>query len=105
MVRTIIMKRALVPLILILRNTFRTMMLSVTRAMDKPKESTIRSMMFTCLKKTSVQAKPGMKNTMTNPNIARRMGNRSKKGKIDPNIWLKSMFYVPFPPRPRCLAI
>jgi hypothetical protein len=42
-------------------------------------------MTFICLKKTSVQAKPGKKNTIMNPSIALMTGKRSRKGKAKPN--------------------
>jgi len=53
--------------------------------------------MFTRLKKTSVQAKPGTKNTSINPRIALRVGRRSAKGITDSNSWLKSISYAPYP--------
>ncbi len=81
----IIIRMELNPVILILSSTFRARMLSVTRAIDKPKESTILSMIFIRLKKTSVQAKPGIKKTKINPRIARTMGMRSRKGRTKSN--------------------
>lgn len=66
-------------------------MLSVTAAIDRPKERAILSMMLARLKKTSVQAKPGKKNTSMNPRIALRVGRRSRKGKVNSNSWLKSI--------------
>jgi len=88
MVITIIISRELRPVILTPINTFRTRMLSVTNAMDRPKERAILSMIFTCLKKTSVQAKPGRKKTSIKPRIALMAGNFSRKGKINSNICL-----------------
>jgi len=80
---------------------FRRRRLRVTIAMDSPKERTILSMIFICLKKTSVQAKPGRKNTNMNPRSALTMGSRSKKGKANSNNSLsgdkKSMPYISCP--------
>ena len=97
---TIIIRMELNPVILILSSTFRVRILSVTRAMDKPKESAILSMILTRLKKTSVQAKPGAKKTNINPRIALTMGMRSRKGKtnsnIDPSISCVTFWVDPF---------
>ncbi len=71
------------PLITISRLT--TNRLSVTTAMDSPKERTTLSSTVTCLKKTRVQTKPGKKNTTRNPSIALMTGKRSRKGKAKPN--------------------
>jgi hypothetical protein len=60
---------------------FKTRMLSVTTAMDKPKERTILSRTSICLKKTSVQAKPGTKNTKMKPRIPLMTDKDSKKEK------------------------
>jgi len=74
------------PVILTPNNTFRTRILSVTTAMDRPRERAILSITFICLplKNTSVQAKPGRKKTNVIPSIALRMGKRSSKGKTSP---------------------
>jgi hypothetical protein len=58
-------------LILTCKTRFRTMVDSVTRAMDKPIDRTILSIALNFLKKTSVQANPGRKKTNMNPTIAR----------------------------------
>jgi hypothetical protein len=89
---TIIIRRELAPVIIIPNSTCRTMMLSVTVAIDRPKERAILSTIFTRLKKTSVQAKPGTKNTMINPRIALMVGRRSAKGITDSSSWPKSMY-------------
>ena len=60
---------------------FKTRMLSVTTAIDKPKERAILSRTFTCLKKTRVQAKPGIKNTKMKPRIPLMTGKDSTKEK------------------------
>ena len=97
MVITIIMRRELNPVTLIPSSTFRTIMLSETKAIDRPKERTILSMIFTRLKKTSVQAKPGRKKTSINPRIARMVGKRSRKGMANSSICLiaPSIPYIP----------
>ncbi len=59
-------------------------MLSVTTAIDRPKDSATLSRIFTCLKKTSVQAKPGTKNTKMKPRIPLMAGKEATKDKIDP---------------------
>ena len=85
---TVIVSRELSPVILIPSSTFRARILSVTKAMDKPKERTILSMTFTCLKKISVQAKPGRKNTRMNPIVALRKDISSRKVRINCKICL-----------------
>ena len=73
-------------------------MLSVTKAIESPKERAILSMTFICLKKTSVQAKPGKTKTITDPSTALRTGKRARKGKRDSNISLiESTAYVNSP--------
>lgn len=72
------------PVILIPASLFREKRLSVTIAMDVPKERAILSRTFICLKKTKVQVKPGRKNTRMNPSIALRMDKRSRMGKANP---------------------
>jgi len=81
MVTAIIIKTALNPVILSPISMFREMIARVMTAIDNPKERAILSMTFICLKKTSVQAKPGRKNTNINPSIPLMMGNRSRKGR------------------------
>ena len=60
-------------------------MLRATMAIDSPIERTTLSSTFIPLKKTSVQAKPGMKKTNMNPRSILIIGNRSRKGKANPN--------------------
>jgi hypothetical protein len=101
MVTTIIIRRELRPVTLTPSSKFRARMLSVTTAMDKARERTILSMRFICLKKTSVQAKPGRKKTRINPRNALMMGKRSRKGRANSNICLigdnQSISYLPSP--------
>jgi len=66
---TMIISTELKPVILMPRSLFETMMLSVTTAIDKAKDRAILSRTFICLKKTSVQIKPGMNNTRMKPRI------------------------------------
>jgi hypothetical protein len=73
-------RRELVPLILSPNSKCRAIMLSVTTAMDMPKERAILSRILKRLKKTNVQAKPGTKNTSINPRIALMVGRRSAQG-------------------------
>ena len=98
MVTTTITRRELTPVMLTASSTLRARRLSVTTAMDRPKERAILSITFICLKKTSVQAKPGRKKTRTNPRIALITGKRSKKGNTNSNICLigdnQSMIYI-----------
>ena len=58
---------------------FKERMLSVTIAIDSPKERAALSRAFIRLKKTSVQVKPGRKNTNMNPRIALMMGKGSRR--------------------------
>jgi hypothetical protein len=101
MVTKIIIRREFKPVMLIPSSTFKARILSVTTAMDKPKEGAILSMRFICLKKTSVQAKPGKNKTMIHPRSALMTGKRSTKGKANSNIALigenQSMSYLPSP--------
>jgi len=53
------------------------MMLRVTMAIDRAIERATLSSTFIPLKKTSVQAKPGRKNTMIIPNNALKTGTAS----------------------------
>ena len=82
---TIITKAELNPVILISISLFKASRLSVTTAIESPKERTILSRIFICRKKTSVQAKPGRKKTSMNPRIALRTDNCSRKGKANSN--------------------
>jgi len=99
MVTTIITKTELNPVILIPINIFREKILSVTTAIDSPKERTILSMTFICLKKTNVQAKPGTKNTSMKPRAALIMGTLLRKGRAKAKISLigdsQSTLYIP----------
>ena len=70
-------------------------MVRVTMALDSPTDKAILSMIFNCLNKTRVQANPGRKKKSMNPKIALTVGTLSRKGRINPNIWLKSTFYAP----------
>jgi len=70
--------------ILMPMSLFKERILSVTTAIDKPKERATLSRAFICLKKTSVQAKPGRKNINMNPRIALMIGKGSRKGKANP---------------------
>ena len=96
-----IIRTELRPVILMPSNTFKARMLSVTIAIDKPKERAPLSMTFISLKKTSVHAKPGRKKTSIKPRIALMAGNFSRKGKINSNICLmgdnQSITYIPSP--------
>ena len=74
--------------------------LSVTTTMDSPKEITTRSRTFICLKKTSVQAKPGRNRTRAKPSMALITGTCSRRGKTNPTSSLSGdsqfMTYFPF---------
>jgi len=85
MVTTIIMRIELNPVILIPTSRFKEIRLSVTIAIDSPKERAILSMIFICLKKTSVQVKPGRKKTSMNPRSALMIDRRSRRGKANSN--------------------
>jgi hypothetical protein len=82
-VTTIITRAELNPVILIPNTRLAKKTLSVTTAMDNTNERATLAMTFICLKKTSVQAKPGRKNTNMNPKIALTMGKRSRRGKTN----------------------
>jgi len=79
-----IIKTELTAVILIPISLFKAKMLRVTRAIDKPKDRAILSKTFICLKKTSVQAKPGRKNTKTRPRIPLMPGKDSSMEEINP---------------------
>jgi len=66
-----IVSRELTLLMRTLRMTFMTMTLSVTIAIESPKDRAILSRWWSFRKKTNVQAKPGRKKTMTKPSAAR----------------------------------
>ena len=74
-------------------------MVSVTTAIDSPKERTTLSTTFIRLKKTNVQAKPGKKNTSMKPKAALMMGTLSRKGRAKAKILLigdsQSTPYIP----------
>ena len=99
MVIKLITKREFKLAILAPSSTFKARMLSATIVMDRPKESAIPSMIFICLKKTSVQAKLGRKKITVNHGRAMMAGKRSRKGKANSNICLigdnQYMPYVP----------
>jgi hypothetical protein len=78
-----IISNELSPLILIPISWFKTRMLSVTIAIDRPKDNATLSKIFTRRKKTSVQVKPGTKNTKMKPKIPLMAGKASPKDKID----------------------
>jgi hypothetical protein len=84
-VMTAIITSTLNPVTLKLIRRFRASMLRVTRVMDNPIEMASLSMIFICLplKKISVQAKPGRKNTSNTPKIALTAGKLSRKGRKD----------------------
>jgi hypothetical protein len=88
MVTTIIVSSELKPVILIPNNTLRDKILSVTSAIDKPNDKAILSTIPTRLKKTSVQANPGKKNTRMNPIVALRKDISSRKVRINCKICL-----------------
>ena len=90
-----IINTELTPVILTPSNRCAARILRVTMAMDNPMDTAMRSKTFNRLKKTSVQANPGRKNISMNPITALTVGTRSRKGRINPNIWLKSTFYAP----------
>ena len=97
-----IIRAELKPVILTPISLFRERRLSVTIAMDSPKERAILSMTLICLKNTSVQAKPGKKKTNINPKSALMMGKRSRKGRANWKSSLtgvsQSMLYISSPP-------
>jgi len=81
MVIVIIISTELSQVILTSTSQFKERMPSVTTAIDRPKERTTLSRIFTCLKKMRVQAKPGRKNTNINARIALMTGKGSRVGK------------------------
>ncbi len=81
----IIIRTELSPVILIPTTWFRETRLSVTTAIDSPKERATLSIIFSCLKKTSVQVKPGRKKTSIIPRSALMIGKRSRRGKANSN--------------------
>ena len=82
---TMIISTELSPVMLIPKSRFKVRILSVTRAIDRPKARTTLSKALICLKKTSVQAKPGRKNTNVKPRIALMAGTDSRKGRPKSN--------------------
>jgi len=80
----IIISTELTPVILTPISLFKTKMLRVTRAIDKPTDRAILSAIFICLKKTSVQAKPGRKNIKMIPRIPLMPGKDSSMEEINP---------------------
>jgi len=81
MVTTIIISKELNPVILT-PTRLRARMLSVTTAIESPTERATLSTAFICRKKTSVQAKPGRRNSNVKPRIALGMGTDSRKREI-----------------------
>ena len=102
MVITMIIRTELNPVILTPISLFKENMLSVTTAIDSPKERASLSMILICLKKTSVQAKPGKKKTNINPRSALMKDRRSRKGITNSKSSLievsQSMPYISAPP-------
>ena len=92
MVITRIIRTALNPVMLIPISLFKTRMLRVTMAMERPKERPALSRGFICLplKNTSVQAKPGRKNIRIKPSIALMMDRLSRTGSKKPAISLSA---------------
>ncbi len=82
--------RLLNRVILIPKTIFKNMIMSVTRAIDKPMDKAILSTIFKFLKNTSDQAKPGRKKTSRNPPIPLRTARNDKRGEAIPNRLLKS---------------
>ena len=101
MVTAIITRTELNPVILIPISIFRRKILSVTTAMDSPKERAILSMIFICLKKTKVQTKPGTKNTNMNPTTALivEKGSRGRRANLNSSLIGdgQSTPYIPSP--------
>ena len=87
MIIATITRAELNPVILVPNSAFSEKRLSVTIAMDNPKERATRSRTFIDLplKNTRVQVKPGRKNTRVNPRIALMIGTCSRKGRKKPN--------------------
>ena len=82
MVIAMIIRAELKPVILTPISVFRERRLSVTIAMDSPKERASLSMTFTCLKNTSVQAKPGRRKTRINARIDLMTSRPPEAGRI-----------------------
>lgn len=80
-----IITKALNPVILTPNKTFAKRTLSVTIAIERPKDRAILSITFICLKKIRVQANPGNKNTNMKPIIALIKGTLSRIGRANPN--------------------
>jgi len=87
MVTTPITRTELNVVILSPINRFRENMLSVTKAIERPKERMILSMRLICrvLKNTKLQVKPGKKKTNINPRIALTTDTPAREGRIDLN--------------------
>jgi len=87
------------PVILSPISLFKERRLSVTIAIESPKERATLSTIFICLKKTSVQAKPGRKNTSIIPKSALIMDKDPNKEKPNSKSSLiediQSMPYIP----------
>jgi hypothetical protein len=78
----------LIPVILTPISLFKRKITRTTKAMESPKDRATLSTVFTCfpLKNTSVQQKPGKKNTNINARVARRTGTCSRKGSTKSDI-------------------
>ena len=92
MVITRIISTALNPVMLTPNSLFKTRILRVTMAMERPKERAVLSRRFICLplKNTSVQAKPGRKNIKVKPSIALMIDRLSRTGNRKPAISLST---------------
>ena len=86
MVKARIIKTELKPVILTPISLFRARIVSVTTAIDRPKERASLSTIFICrrLKNTSVQANPGRKNTSIKLKITLTAGTLSRNGRVNP---------------------
>jgi len=80
-VMTTIASKVFSPVILTPASKLRAHTTRVTKAMDRPKDNTTLSITVSCLKKISVQAKPGRKKTKQRPRNALRNGTCSSKGR------------------------
>ena len=78
-------RTALNPVMLTPASLSKARILRVTMAMERPKERAVLSTAFICLplKNTSVQAKPGRKNTSTKPSIALMTPKPPEAGSTD----------------------
>ena len=85
MVTNRITSKELRPVIVIPNTICKARRLRATMAIDSPTESPTLSSIFIPLKKTSVQAKPGRKNTMIIPRSALNPGTTSKIEKSGDN--------------------